>query len=157
MRGGQGSEQHCLHQVGSDGVSERSRKGIKKSLDSISRKCSVKSKCNVSIVMFNAQSLRSKFDEFRCFMAVQKPDIVCITETWVSEVFYGDRLQDFELQGYNMFSCCRELRQGGGVFIYVNSLYCTARVDDPFKTKEVESIWIDVKIGACDKRKLSIL
>ena len=41
-------------------------------------------------------------------MAVHKPDIVCITETWVSESFCGDRLQDFELLGYSMFSYCIE-------------------------------------------------
>ena len=65
--------------------------------------------------MFNAQSIRSKFDEFRCYVADQKSDIIRVTETWVSEVFCGDRLQDIELQGYNMFSYCRESRQGGGV------------------------------------------
>ena len=31
---------------------------------------------------------------------------------WVSEGYNSDRLQDFELQGYNMFSYCRESRQG---------------------------------------------
>ena len=111
---------------------------------------------DIKIVMFNAQSLRSKLDEFRCFMDIQKPDIVCITETWVSEGVYGDRLQDFELHGYNLYSCCREFRPGGGVFIYVNNLYCTTRVSDHFKAKEVESVWIDVKIEARNNRMLRI-
>ena len=47
-----------------------------------------------------------------------------------------------------MFSYCRESRQGGGVLMYVNSLFCSVRVDDPLKAKDLESIWIDVKIGA---------
>ena len=105
------------------------------------------SKCNMNCMLMNAQSLRSKFDEFRCVLAIQKPDIVCVTETWVSEGFWGDRLQYFELQSYNMFSYCRESRQGGGVFLYVNNLYYATRVEDSTKAKEVESIWIDVKNG----------
>ena len=44
-----------------------------------------------------------------------------------------------------MFAFCRESCQGGGVLLYVNSLYCSVTVDDPLKTKEVESMWIDVK------------
>ena len=51
-----------------------------------------------------------------------------------------------------MFSYCRESRQGGGVLVYVNSLYSTATVEDPLKAKEVESIWIDVKVGARNKK-----
>ena len=77
-------------------------------------KNSTQSTSLLSVVMFNAQSLRSKLNEFRCFIAVYKPDIICVTETWVSESFCGDRLEDFEVQGYNLFSYCRESRQGGG-------------------------------------------
>ena len=156
--GGQQSQKHThrLHQIGSDEVSARSKKAKQFLGKTKSTKYSVKYNCNVSIVMFNAQSLRSKFDEFRCFVAIQSPDIVCVTETWVSEDFYGDRLQDYELPGYNLFSYCRKSRQGGGVFIYVNSLYCATKVGDPVKAKEVESVWIDVKISARDKHNLRI-
>ena len=41
----------------------------------------------IACVLINTQSLRSKFDEFQCF--VEKPDITCVTETWVSEGFNG--------------------------------------------------------------------
>ena len=88
-----------------------------KSLHYARKKHDIKCKRKISCVMINAQSIRSKFDEFRCYIAVKKPDIVCVTETWVSESFCGDRLEDFELQGYTMFSYCREVRQGGGVFM----------------------------------------
>ena len=44
-----------------------------------------------------AQSLRSKFDEFQCLVALEKPDIICVAETQASEGFNGDRLQDFEV------------------------------------------------------------
>ena len=107
-----------------------------------------KDACCMSCVLLNARSIRSKFDEFKCFVAVKKPDIICITETWVSETLYGDILQEFELHGYNMFSYCRDMRQGGGVFIYVNSLYNAIEVEYPLKRKEIESIWVDIRFGA---------
>ena len=41
---------------------------------------------------------------------------------WIYD-FNGDILGYFELHGYNMFSHCRESRQGGEVMVYVNSRY----------------------------------
>ena len=60
----------------------------------------------------NVQSIRSKFDEFQCFVALEKADIFCVTETWVSEGFNGYILQDFEIGGYDLFSYCRETMTG---------------------------------------------
>ena len=116
----------------------------------------VRSKSTLNCVMFNAQSIRSKFNEFECYVAIEQPDVICITETWVSEGFNGDRLQDFELPGYNMFSYCRESRQGGGVFVYVNSLCCTARVEVASKVIAVESLWLDLKTGTGNRSRVRI-
>ena len=33
---------------------------------------------HITCVMFNARSLRSKFDEFQCHVALERPDIICI-------------------------------------------------------------------------------
>ena len=62
--------------------------------------------------MFNVRSLRSKFDEFQCHVALERPDIICITETWVSESFNGDILGDFELQGYNHVLTLQRIQTG---------------------------------------------
>ena len=97
--------------------------------------------------MLNAQSIRSKFSELECLASIDQPDIICITETWVSEAVNGDRVQDFELAGYNLFSYSRQTRQGGGVFVYVNSLHSATLVSDPSKDDLVESIWLDIRIG----------
>ena len=106
--------------------------------------------------MFNAQSIRSKFDEFKCYVALENPDVICVTETWVSEEFNGDRLQDFDLEGYNMFSYCRSTRQGGGVFLYVKSLYSVTEVSDSSKAGAVESVWVDIKVGMGVKNLLRL-
>lgn len=170
MRGGQGTTAHrlrdkksakiaCLHRS-SDEKLHPSRVNTVSNLTGIATVCKatfshsgsvkqaqVSSNHQVSCVMMNAQSVRSKFDEFECYVALEKPDIICVTETWVSEEVNGDRLKDFELQGYNMFSYCREARQGGGVLVYVNSLYSPIEVNDTSKVKMVESVWVDLKIG----------
>ena len=129
--------------VGGDKLPQQSstvKKGLLKSKS--------KPKWNMACILLNAQSIRSKFDEFVCYVELEKPDLICVTETWVSESFHGDRLKDFELQGYNLFSYCRESRQGGGVFVYVNNLYCATEVMVTGKRKEVESVWLDIKTGA---------
>ena len=107
-------------------------------------------------LMLNARSLRSKFDEFKCYISLNVPDIVCVTESWVSEVFNGDRLQDFELGGYDMYSYCRDNRMGGGVILYVNTLLSSVKVDDPSKVRSVESLWIDVKAKTSGKDRFRI-
>ena len=104
----------------------------------------------LSCILLNAQSIRSKFAELECIVSLDKPDIICITETWMSEVINGDRIQDFELAGYNLFSYSRQTRQGGGVFVYVNSMHSAVIVEDSIKNGLVESVWLDVKVGKKD-------
>ena len=46
-----------------------------KSVDIHSPKSEASSKSNMTCVMLNAQSIRSKFNEFECYVALEKPDI----------------------------------------------------------------------------------
>jgi len=111
----------------------------------------------VKCMMFNAQSIRSKFDEFKCYVAEEEPDFVCITEAWVSEGYFGDNLQDYEIQGYNMFSCNRgPAMKGGGVMLYMNSLFSSQKVAGGDKNVSVESIWLDVTVGKGNSNTLRI-
>lgn len=108
-------------------------------------------------MMLNAQSIRSKFDELQCYVASEKPDIICITETWVNEGYFGDNMKDFEISGFNMFACEREAnRKGGGIVVYINSLFSTKVVADDRKDTRVESVWVDVKLGSGNKKQLRI-
>ena len=98
--------------------------------------------------MFNAQSIRSKFDELLCYVAEEEPDFICITEAWVSEGYFGDNLLDYQIQGYNTFSCDRgSEKKGGGILIYVNELLSATLLPDNHKNLSVESLWLDVTVG----------
>lgn len=111
-------------------------------------------KLAIKSMLFNAQSIRSKFDEFTCYVAKEKPDLICITESWINEEIFGDRIQDYEIDGFNLFSCTRKGNtKGGGVMIYVNSLFSAIEVPDSNKSTAVESIWLDV---ALDQKKSQI-
>ena len=55
-----------------------------------------------------------------------------------------------------MFLYCRESHQGGGVFVYVNNLLCAIEFIDAYKVAEVESIWLDMKMGSGSRNMLRI-
>ena len=55
-------------------------------------------------------------DEFRALIALEKPEIVGITETWIhtdTRDFEGE----FNLAGYSMFKKDRVNKEGGGVLL----------------------------------------
>ena len=68
---------------------------------------------------FNVRSLLPKIDELRIVCSVSKPDVVCITESWLDST-----IDDCEIsiQGYSAFRLDRS-RHGDGVLIYVKSLF----------------------------------
>ena len=56
-------------------------------------------------------------------MTVHDFDIVCVTESWVSQKFNKDILSEYELRGYSSYFYERDDRQGGGVVLYVKSSF----------------------------------
>lgn len=107
----------------------------------------VKSEDELSVYYVNAQSLRNKFKELVSYAIIYKYDIICITESWINELYYNDRLSEFEIQGYNMFVHQRKHRGGGGLVLYVNSDLIVKNSTDRIKqSSEVESLWIDISI-----------
>ena len=79
------------------------------------------SSSKIKVYQTNARSLRNKFTELSSLVASQNFDIICITESWVSESVNRDFLSEYELNGYNAYFYQRENRQGGGIILYVKS------------------------------------
>ena len=71
-------------------------------------------------------------DLFRSLMAVEKPDIVGITETWIS-TNTRDFLGEFEIPGYKLFKKDRTGKKGGGVLLfireYLDPIDCSLNTD----------------------------
>jgi hypothetical protein len=84
-----------------------------------------------SLLLTNLQSLRPKLDELSAVVAVLKPNIIAVCESWLSENVTDDEVR---LQGYSTYRCDRSNgKKGGGVCVYVNySLHCEEWVNNGF-------------------------
>ena len=70
---------------------------------------------DLSILYFNARSILPKFDELQAVCLTLDPDIICITETWLSSDIED---QEIVLSGY--YSCRLDRnRHGGGLVIFL--------------------------------------
>ena len=73
------------------------------------------------ILYYNARSLYPKLDELRAQLLIQKPHLICIVETWLSDDIADNELA---LHDYQIHRLDRN-RHGGGVALYVHiSLSC---------------------------------
>ena len=77
-----------------------------------------KTERSLRVSMFNAQSIRNKMDSFRSLIAVEKPDVVGITESWLSTDTI-DFEGEYNMPGYKIFKRDRKGKKGGGVLLYV--------------------------------------
>ena len=68
------------------------------------------------ILYFNARSLYPKLDELHALCDIERPEVVCITETWLC----GDIGEsEFSIPGYSCVRCDRN-RHGGGVALFIS-------------------------------------
>ncbi len=91
-------------------------------------KCPCRTSFFTHVGPYNAQGLRNKFGLFSSYISDNRPDIVCVSETWLD-----DEVMDAEVEcpGYRVFRRCRNLKDypegmfsqstRGGVLILVKS------------------------------------
>jgi len=91
------------------------------------------------MMLLNARSLRNKLLEFRCMVATESVDIICITESWLA-VERRDFVGEFDIPGYVMYHRDRGQRAGGGVMIYARSFLHTVlkTIDLPHEILGIE-------------------
>ena len=65
--------------------------------------------------LFNGRSSQNKLTDIQCLLTSELPDIVCITETWLSGYFQNCSLVS-DLP-YSVYRSDRHKSQGGGVCI----------------------------------------
>ena len=73
---------------------------------------------NVRAMLVNARSVRNKFGELECLVAMNEWDIIAITETWL-DLTNKDFIGEYKIKGYSLFHKDRVNKIGGGVLIYV--------------------------------------
>ena len=79
-------------------------------------------KDGVKVAFANVQSIVNKMDEFRAMMAVMKPDVMAITETWTHDNIGNEVLN---VDGYEIIARHdrndTEKGRGGGIMIYTKT------------------------------------
>ena len=70
-----------------------------------------------SVLYFNCRSLLPKIDELAALCAANKPDVVCLVETWLSADVVNSEVA---IHNYSLIRLDRN-RHGGGVAIYVHN------------------------------------
>ena len=73
-----------------------------------------------SVFLQNIRSLPRNFEEFELEIEqlAQRPDIICLTETWLQKNSDNDI---FQIQGDKPLYSCARIKRGGVIGIYVNT------------------------------------
>ena len=99
----------------------------------------------LSVYYTNSRSLGNKINELRAIAASEKPDILCISESWIN-LQYKHFKAEYVIEGYRLFNTDRAgNRKGGGVVIYVKDrIRCGIKTE--IKTcNESETVWVEIK------------
>nr|VZI29513.1 unnamed protein product [Spirometra erinaceieuropaei] len=97
----------------------------------------------LKIVLANQeQSILPKLDELKIHICDLSPDIVSLTETWLSENV-DDR--ELMLPGFQLFRRDRRERQGGGVVTYVKHGLLVSEKTEQFACS-TETIWLNIRV-----------
>lgn len=114
----------------------------------------------ITLFYQNVRGLRTKTHQFKQNILTYNYDVILITETWLTGVFYANELCD---DRYDVYRCDRNLntstkKSGGGVMICIKrSLRAQQRSD--WVCGDIESVWLTVSANALrtgDKRNLHI-
>ena len=93
------------------------------------------------IACLNINSLQSKFDEVRLWLATNIFDILTIQETKIDSTFPSSQ---FHVEGFNFYRRDR-VKGGGGIVVYIRDNIAASR--RKLRGKCVESMLFDMKIG----------
>ena len=95
----------------------------------------------MKVEYINAQSLLCNLDEIRLLVNERQPDILCVSETWLTKDILD---QHIAISDFNVYRC--DKNRGGGVCIYVRNI-CTVTVIDVNidRVEGIEDLWLTVQ------------
>ena len=117
-------------------------------------KNNVPTTCIPIILVCNIRSLAPKIDELGCVINLNSADVICVTETWLSEEISDSYVS---LANFSLFREHRATR-GGGIAMYVkSSIQC--RILDISKPLDMitEAMWVQLRPTHLARQISSIL
>ncbi|BHF81444.1 hypothetical protein SprV_0702457400 [Sparganum proliferum] len=114
------------------------------SLNGISNGTIIKRSKSLKLTFYytNVQSILPKLDELKIHICDLSPDVVSLTESWLSENV-DDR--ELMLPGFQLFRRDRRERQGGGVVTYVKHGLLVSEKTEQFACS-AETIWLTIRV-----------
>jgi hypothetical protein len=108
----------------------------------------------LSVIHFNARSLRKNFDKIEkyIFELDHLFDVIAISETWLDTRFDPN---EFQLKGYEMYREDRTCKRGGGVAIYIKD-HLKCKVLSEF-CKTVDEIFECFTVEICIEKAKNII
>ena len=103
--------------------------------------------------MTNAQSLVNKFDEAEITFNQHEVSIGVITESWFSPNIPDNQLN---INGYNVFSKCRDRKRGDSVAVYTKEGIPASKTDIDVP-EQLECLWIKVRPSKLPREISSIV
>lgn len=113
---------------------------------------SISSVSTMKVELFNARSIKNKLHDVHYLLQVAKPDVVCITETWLTPSVSDNLI--INDNSYCVFRTDRHIpKAGGGVCILTNNNTINAvSVSLPSKYVNLEMCVIDILTDSCSIR-----
>ena len=90
-------------------------------------------------VGINTRSLLPKIDKLRLFAHLNKPSIICISESWLDNSISNN---ENEIQDYSIERCDRNTHSGGVCIFIRHMLVYNSRLD--LHDNNRKAIWIDL-------------
>ncbi len=100
---------------------------------------SVENHSHISVLYMNARSLLPKRDEILAYVAMKKPDVIAITETWIRPDYL---MSEFSITGYESFHKKWVHKRGGDIYYSKNTL--SAAKLEKQDADNYDSVYVDI-------------
>jgi exonuclease III len=104
---------------------------------------------NLSCLYTNVDCLTNKMDELNVYIKEKNYDIIGITEVKPKNHRYDLKIGEIQIEGYTMFTCNIENKNGRGICIYIKDNYNVQEYIPAEKCEE--AIWIEIEANRKNK------
>ena len=100
---------------------------------------------NLKVANFNARSIPGHITDIQFLILNNNFDIVIVSETWL---FHGAPPNLCDVDGYTLFRSDRLNRRGGGVGVYVKSIFDVEVLNIKCDNSGVEQLWLSISVNS---------
>lgn len=98
---------------------------------------------NLRVMFFNARSIRNKMDELKIMVKENRPEVIAIVESWLTESIFDSEIT---IENYNFIRMDRKheyKEKGGGIIVYIQENLTFVNCTEEF-CHNIDHLWISV-------------